>query len=198
MRRLRAPERRKVILGAAENLFARGGFAAMTTAAVAKASGVAEPVIYQHFSSKKELLRVLLKRVVERVAGTLRVILADRSDPVKALSAYCRQYPRIAAENKREFRVINRALAELDDAWTRALLREHYGEYHRILAPLVREGQLRGQLRSDISPGVAAWHLINSALGYLLTKNLSDRSQQESQYESGLATAVLDGLMEAR
>jgi TetR/AcrR family transcriptional regulator len=193
--RLKAPERRKVILEAASSLFARRGFAGMTTAAVAKASRVAEPILYRHFPSKRALVHVLLKDVVAKVTGVLKSLVARHGDPVEALREFCREYPAIAREHDREFRVINRALAELEDEKSRALLREHYDAYHTVISALIEDGQKRGKLRADIKASTGAWHLINTALGFLLTKELRAPSQADSAYESGVAEAALSGLL---
>ena len=74
-RRLKGPERRRVIMGAAMEELARHGYHAASLEEIARASGVSKPVIYDHFSSKQELhvalledqLRELLGHVAERV-----------------------------------------------------------------------------------------------------------------------------------
>jgi len=48
-------ERRAAILQAAVRLFAERGFRGTTTRALAEAVGVTEPVLYEHFKSKREL-----------------------------------------------------------------------------------------------------------------------------------------------
>lgn len=57
-----APARRKVIADAAAVLFAEHGYRGASIDAIARASGVTPPVVYEHFESKRELYRELLER----------------------------------------------------------------------------------------------------------------------------------------
>ncbi|WP_367342354.1 TetR/AcrR family transcriptional regulator [Limosilactobacillus sp.] len=54
------PAGKKKVLLAAIHLFAEQGFAATTTAQIAKSAGVSEGTIYKYFSSKKKLLAQVL------------------------------------------------------------------------------------------------------------------------------------------
>jgi len=53
--RMTSEQRRRAILKAAVRLFAERGFRGTTTRALAKAVGVSEPVLYEHFRSKRDL-----------------------------------------------------------------------------------------------------------------------------------------------
>jgi AcrR family transcriptional regulator len=58
--RTRDPEdKRARLMAAARRLFARRGFAATTTADVARAAGVSEGIVFHHFGSKAELLEAV-------------------------------------------------------------------------------------------------------------------------------------------
>ena len=59
-RRLSARERRVVILGAAEAVFARCGYHRASLDEIARAAGVSKALIYEHFASKRELHASLL------------------------------------------------------------------------------------------------------------------------------------------
>ena len=51
----RPRERRAAIVAAALQVFGSGSYAGSTTAEIARAAGVSEPIIYRHFPSKREL-----------------------------------------------------------------------------------------------------------------------------------------------
>lgn len=53
-------ERKAQIKKIALHLFAKNKFQATTMAAIARVAGVSEPLVYQHFKNKKELLLVIL------------------------------------------------------------------------------------------------------------------------------------------
>jgi AcrR family transcriptional regulator len=70
-RRLKKPERRAMIEDAASALFAERGYAETRLGDIAAAAGVTKQLLYQHFSSKRELhMALLAKHRDELLAGT--------------------------------------------------------------------------------------------------------------------------------
>lgn len=59
-KRLASEERRQAIVDAARPLFARKGFDAATTREIARAAGVSEALVFQHFPSKAALYHEIL------------------------------------------------------------------------------------------------------------------------------------------
>ena len=53
MTRLSGPERRAAVVETACRIFAKGSYHGSTTAQIARATGVTEPVLYRHFASKR-------------------------------------------------------------------------------------------------------------------------------------------------
>ena len=68
-RRMPAAQRREVILAAAEETFARSGYHGASLDDIAHGAGVSKALIYEHFSSKRELHASLLD---EHVAAIFR------------------------------------------------------------------------------------------------------------------------------
>ena len=75
--RLPAAERRVQLLHAALSVFAQEGFQTATMESVATEAGVTKPVLYQHFSSKRELFLELLRDVGARPAPRLELQIDD-------------------------------------------------------------------------------------------------------------------------
>lgn len=67
--RLDSEERRRTIVGAAMPLFARHGFAGTTTKEIARAAGVSEALVFQHFPSKAALYQEILQQGCEGDPG---------------------------------------------------------------------------------------------------------------------------------
>lgn len=61
-KRLSGEARRDAIIGAAIQLFAEKGFRGATTRELARAVGVTEPVLYQHFKTKRELYSAIIEQ----------------------------------------------------------------------------------------------------------------------------------------
>ena len=62
--RLSSAERRTAIVDAAVDLFSQRGFRGTTTRELASAVGVTEPVLYQHFETKRDLYTAMIDRMV--------------------------------------------------------------------------------------------------------------------------------------
>jgi AcrR family transcriptional regulator len=193
-KRMSADERRRSILDAVLTVLSSEGYAGVTTARVARKVGVTEPILYRHFSSKRAILRALLDEVIVRMMTAFHEMIKEESDPVAALRRICCAYPQLARRFKREFRVINQALVEVNDPTTHKILAHHYDAYRAFLQKLIEKGQQAGTLRRDIPAAIGAWHIIHSALGFLMTQNIRTDAQTSKDFES-LADAALSGLL---
>lgn len=74
--------RRREILDAAVELFARKGYAATSINDILEAVGIAKGTFYYHFAAKDEVMRAVVVQLVEEGIAHARVIAADRSLPV--------------------------------------------------------------------------------------------------------------------
>src|SRR5688500_10617490 len=81
MPRLKAAQRREQLMEDATKLFARNGYEATTTAAIALAAGVTEPILYRHFKSKQELFVAIVKAVSSQTMQHWEQVAASASDP---------------------------------------------------------------------------------------------------------------------
>jgi AcrR family transcriptional regulator len=70
-RRLTASERRRAILDAAQEAFASGGYHGTSLEEVAQAAGISKALIYEHFSSKRDLHASLLQFHVDELFSRL-------------------------------------------------------------------------------------------------------------------------------
>src|SRR5437762_9555792 len=61
--RLPAAERRRRLIETALRVFTEGSYRGTTTAEIARAAGVSEPILYRHFGSKRELYLAALDHV---------------------------------------------------------------------------------------------------------------------------------------
>lgn len=84
--RLSSQERKRVIVEAAIQLFSERGFRGTTTRELAAAAGVTEPVLYQHFETKRDLYSALIETKSmegqERVDAVLGPHLTNTDDRV--------------------------------------------------------------------------------------------------------------------
>lgn len=165
----------------------------MTTAALARAAGVTEPILYRHFASKERLLDSLIAEMLRRIMAALRDAADLPGGPMQALERLCAIYPRLAQRFDVESSVVARALAERPTGRVRDALRRHYEAYEDLLSGLVRRAQREGVFRRDVGDRVAAWHFIHAAVGFQLTFDLGTRGRKSRGFEDSLARLLLDG-----
>lgn len=117
--RLSGAERRRRILDAAVEAFAERGYEATSVAEIAAAAGITKPVLYDHFSSKRDLFVELMERARDEL--TLRGAEAMAADApleervrtaVDAFYAFVEEQPAAA----RVLLVAPRGEPELQDA----------------------------------------------------------------------------------
>lgn len=160
-KRLSRADRRNSILKSSLKVFAEKGYAATTTAAIAEAAGVSEALIYQHFSSKKELF-VSSIRLTRQALGNQ--ILPALYDPKLAAAEATRRTLETVrnriVENETLARLSLHALAELDDPEIREAVDETYGQIVAAIVEAVQQGQKRKALSADLEPVAAGWMII--------------------------------------
>src|SRR6195952_1603283 len=93
MRRLKAPQRREQLIEVATKLFAKTGYDATTTAAIAEAAGVTEPILYRHFDSKQELFVAIVRSVSELTMERWRAVIGGVGDPAEQIRRIAEEFP---------------------------------------------------------------------------------------------------------
>ena len=80
--RMKAEERRELILAAAAGVFGERGYVGATTDAVAKAAGVSQPYVVRMFGTKAALFQAVLERSLDRLITQFREEIQEY-DPSK-------------------------------------------------------------------------------------------------------------------
>lgn len=167
MSRLPAAMRREQLLDVALELFSKHGYARATTAELAKAAGVTEPIIYRHFASKRDLFVDLIERQAKRTLDTWERDLAGAKDPAARLKILIGDNPMVSAEGRAGYRVFLQAITEVEDSAIQKAVTKHITELHAFMArEIARLQDERKAVRPAFSPEIVAWMLIHIGLGY--------------------------------
>src|SRR3954447_9623532 len=141
MARLKAPQRREQLMEVATKLFARNGYEATTTAAIALAAGVTEPILYRHFKSKQELFVAIVKAVSEQTMQHWQELIAGIDDPAEQIRRIAAEMPDHMTNLADAYHVLHGALATSRDKKVIAVMREHYVQIEKFFSKVVSEGQ---------------------------------------------------------
>ncbi len=143
------PQRRKEILAAAAQVFARLGFAKARMEDIARQAGLSKATLYLYFPGKEALFDALLASFAERETRALREALEDHQGavPERLRRVYESVLQRLLAYRSLLplFYEIY-ALAARKRA-VRQVLERYYQHYADLLAQLLQEGIARGELR---------------------------------------------------
>jgi len=166
MTRLPAAQRREQLLDTAARLFATRGYARATTAQLAKAASVTEPIIYRHFKSKRDLFIALIERTGQETLRVWSESLAGAADPAQRLEFLIQTNPMVTDRGKWAYRVILQGITEVHDEQIRAALDHHMRSLHAFLTDQVLLAQQHRQVHKRYSAEIIAWLLIDIGLGY--------------------------------
>jgi AcrR family transcriptional regulator len=167
--RLPAAERKAAVVETACRIFAKGSYRGCTTAQIARELGVTEPVLYRHFTSKRELYLACLDEVWGQVRELWEKALADEPDPSNWIKAIGKAY----LEARASARIVLvdlwiQALTEAaEDPEIRRALRDQVREVHDFVADVIRRSQEQGGILPSRDAEAEAWIFIS--LGLLST-----------------------------
>lgn len=164
-----AAERRSSIVAAAINLFSARGFRGVTTKELAKACGVSEPVLYEHFADKQELYCAILEEACnegDTIALRIEEAFAGNLDASAFFRTLAETIVRFLDKNPNYSRLIlfsaleGHSLAELHFEHR---MKPFYGMLIRRIRDDINAGKLR-----QCNPAIAARVFIGMVNQYFL------------------------------
>ncbi len=170
--RLPAPERRRAIVEAALAVFSEHSYARATTAEIARAAGVSEPILYRHFESKQQLYFACLEEAWSDLRDSLRASM-DELGVVEA-------WRQLAPTTMRRLKAVipslwMQAVTEAgSDPEIRRFVSGHMREVHDFFAETLAAVQRAGAIPPDRDPSAEAWIFIAGSLLVSFADRLGD------------------------
>jgi TetR/AcrR family fatty acid metabolism transcriptional regulator len=193
-RAVRVGDKRKRILDAAVRVFAKKGFYATRVSEVAKAAGVADGTIYLYFKSKDELLVSLFEDRVERLLVFLQTELPSTDGAAGKLRRIIELQLGLL-EGERDLAEVITVILRQSTKLMKEYAAPKFTAYLDVIARVVADGQASGELRSDLSPHLAARAIFGALDGITMTWALGKAERGGLVRASGqLAEMVLGGL----
>lgn len=147
-KRLPPQDRRRQIIHAAMELFARQGFQGTTTRELAQRVGVNEAILFRHFPRKEDLYWAVLDSKCRSARGRqeLRKRLREYPDVREALAAVAEDILRRNLEDPTRSRLFLFSALE-NHRLSRRLFQTHFARYYEVLADYIRSRIRAGRFR---------------------------------------------------
>ncbi len=156
--RMPAAERRLKLVETAIRVFSEGSYRGTTTAEIARAAGVSEPILYRHFASKRDLYLAALEHVWSQTRAAWETALAEEPDVIAALASMGRgQFAAHDCKHQLSELWVQALSEATEDPALRKYLRKHMREVHDFFAALLRRGQEEGVIHPDRDTDAEAW-----------------------------------------
>ncbi|HRK31193.1 MAG TPA: TetR/AcrR family transcriptional regulator [Tepidisphaeraceae bacterium] len=166
MPRLKAEQRREQLIQVALQVFARGGYDGSTTAEIAKAAEITEPILYRHFKSKQDLFIAIVREVSSKTIEQWSEAVKSETDPEERFRKLCAGLPEHIKRHADAYHVLHGALTNSRDKRVIDVIREHYNTLQGFIRDVIKAGQDAGVFRPEMKAKSAAWHIIMTGVGY--------------------------------
>lgn len=154
-------DKKQKILDVSLKEFSSKGFENANINTIAKEAGVSVGSMYKYFGSKKNLFLTTVNLGIETLEGVLESVTSLDCGVMQKLEKLVRtavDYSRRQAELVRlYYEIASESNAEL----TKELAFRMEAVSAKVYTEAIREGQLKNEIRSDISPEIAAFLLDN-------------------------------------
>jgi TetR/AcrR family fatty acid metabolism transcriptional regulator len=187
-------DKRERILDAAERVFAARGFYQSRVSEIARDAGVADGTIYLYFKSKDDLLISLFESRMERVNQKMATALAEQDTPIGKLMALVRTHLGLVRDNPQLAEVLTIELRQ-STKFMKEYANPRFGEFLKLVASVIAEGQERGELVTRV-PAPHAARMIFGIIDELALAWLLGRGEHFDLSEAAdwVGMLVLDGL----
>lgn len=187
-------ERREQIMTAACEVVAEIGYRSLRIADVARRAQASTGTVHYYFDTKRELMLAAFEWNFTRSLERRRELLDGDGDALRRLRAFVESYLPRGEETVNAWRVWAELWVEaLHDPDLQEVNERVYGEWRRIVAAIIRDGQDAGQFRAG-DPVVMANALIGMIDGLSLQVLLRSRSMTVDRMRA-VCEQVLDTLV---
>ncbi len=196
------PEKRRAILHAAVRVFAEKGYHGCRIADVARAAKVAYGLVYHYFRNKEELLESVFAEQWAILVTALKAIEEGPGTAAEKITSIFAFVFDVYKTAPAAVRVLILEVTRTPHSLRAGSTRETFELAVQTVADIVRQGQVRGELRRDIDPVVAAAGVLGalelSVSGMVIGLVPAGDEQQVDRTKRMAADLVLGGLRRTR
>jgi AcrR family transcriptional regulator len=187
-------ERRQQILEATWHVIAVSGFRNLRLSDVAKRAGVSSGMIHYYFDTKHDLLKAAFERYYDYSTKRRQWLLESGKGPLETLKLLVESYLPVEDETLEGWHVWSELWVEgLQEPDLRQLNEDFYGQWRRLVADIIRDGQDAGIIR-DGSATEFANMLIGMIDGLAIQVLLGSRSMTAERMRAACVAFIDDML----
>jgi len=191
----RRKERKKeAIHQAAIELFKAFGFRKVSIADIASRAGVSPTTIYNHFGTKEELVRDVIKRLLEETVHKYWAIMDSHRPFLERLNLIIFDKTELSRQYEGE---LVQAVAS-DDPVVQEYVESMYKEAVKRMAVFFREGKRLGYVNPDVSEEATLLYFDILRRGFLAHPEVFQSPEHNAELVRDMASIYLYGLMGKR
>ena len=192
-KRKSAEARRNDIVEAAMEIIRHEGVAKLTTRALSKAVGIAQPTLFLHFGDKSHVLVALVDAVQNRLQQGIGQLGLDKLTPIERLRTVIRFHLNFIQSQPGIPRLLFSEELQSGDPVFRERMNQMVMSFLQFLSGQIKAAQAAGEIRADIHPEQSACLLISSVQGLAFRWILSNDRFVLSEQADAVINTLLEG-----
>lgn len=167
-------ERREEIIEATLDLAAEKGARDASTQAIADRVGIAQATVFRHFRTRDEIFAGALEWIGKALFRAIGGPLSASGSATERLREVIQRQLQFISQRKGVPRLLLSDRLHLENPALKRIVLGIMGRYTAEVSRLIRDGQERGEFRSDLDPDRVAEMLIAMIQGLVVRWSLSD------------------------
>ncbi len=143
----------KKILKAAVKVFAEKGFYNARVSEIAKEADVADGTIYLYFKNKDDILISLFEEEFGQIVENMRQELEKEKNPLQKIRKFAQVHLSILQKQQQLAEVLGVEVRQ-SSKFMKEYVNKPFIEYLNLIRAIVVEGQEKGLIRKDLTPGI--------------------------------------------
>jgi AcrR family transcriptional regulator len=187
-------ERRQQILEATWHVIAVSGFRSLRLSDVAKRAGVSSGMIHYYFDTKHDLLKAAFARYYEHSMERRQWVMETGEGPLELLKLIVESYLPVEDETLEGWHVWSELWVEgLQESDLRELNEDFYGQWRRLVAGIIRNGQDVGVIRDGSATELA--NMLIAMIDGLAIQVLLGSKSMTAERMRATCTAFIDEML---
>lgn len=144
---MKALSRKEEIISTASHLFKEKGYNAVTMRDIAEAMGMKAASLYNHISSKQEILATLILEVANEFTRGMNAVISDVSSPLKKIQTIIEMHIDITVNYSEGLAALNNDWMHLENDHLKAFVKMRT-DYEENFRTIIKQGIDSGEIHA--------------------------------------------------